>query len=234
MKLKQRGRFRFRGGAKALFALLFLVLALAEAHELAHIATGRELCGGWGVRDFSVWTTREGCGERQLLATFAGPLFTYAVIWMGTWMLMKGRSEGVRAFGLTAIFAAMPFARIFTAVTGHGDEVSGLSAALGDHRVGWAAGLSAVVMLLWYPLMQAYGSLVRQRRLAVFCGLLAGPMLVHGVIVHGVMNHLLARGVMAREGWLGSPVLVNVWQVVVVAGAAALAVDAPGLFCMGV
>jgi hypothetical protein len=215
-------RFRLRADGAALFAFLILVLALAEAHECAHIFTARAICGGWGARDFSLWATRDGCAADHpliALATFAGPMLTYAVIWIGASLTARAGDQCNRAPGLALIFAPLPFARIFTAISGHGDEVSGFTGIFGDHRAGWAAGLAAVLLLSVFPLAQAHRCLVPERRILIFSGLLLVPMLVHGAVVHGAMSRLLASGFFARDGIFGSPTLINVWQAAVLTGA---------------
>jgi hypothetical protein len=209
-------RFRVRPSAGTLFAFFVVVLALAEAHECAHILTARIVCGGWGVRDFSVWSTAEGCSDHPfvLLATFAGPLFTYAVMWASIWMLRREGPDSQRSIGIVLIFGALPFARVFTAITGHGDEVSGFTELTGNHWTGWMIGLASVFLLSVYPLACAYRKLAPERRPLVFCALLIMPILLHGLVIHGAMNSLLRNKVWSANGCLGSPWLVNVWQVV--------------------
>jgi hypothetical protein len=213
---------RFRANGPALFSFFIMVLALAEAHECAHIFAARAVCGAWGTRNFSVWTTREGCAENHpliVLATFAGPLFTFAMIWLGTWLVIKATKQSLRALGVALIFAPLPFARIITAATGHGDEVSGFTTLLKGHKNGWAVGLTSILLLSLYPVLKAYRSLAPPRRLLVFGGLLLLPMLVHGLTTHSMLNGLLVKGVLDESGMLGAPVLVNVWQVLVFAAA---------------
>jgi hypothetical protein len=213
---------RFRANGPALFSFFIMVLALAEAHECAHIFGARAVCGAWGTRNFSVWTTREGCAENHpliVLAIFAGPLFTFAMIWLGTWIVIKPTRQSLRALGIALIFAPLPFARIVTAATGHGDEVSGFTMLLNDHRIGWAVGLASILLLSLYPVLKAYRSLAPPRRLLVFGGLLLLPMLAHGLTTHSMLNGLLVKGVLDESGMLGAPVLVNVWQVLVFAAA---------------
>lgn len=213
---------RFRANGAALFSFFILVLALAEAHECAHIFAARVVCGGWGARNFSVWTTRKGCAQNHpliVLATFAGPLFTFAMIWLGTWLLIKPRKQSLRALGIALIFAPLPLARIITAATGHGDEVSGFTMLLNGQKTGWAVGLASILLLSLYPVVKAYRSLAPPRRILVFGGLLLIPMLAHGLTTHSMLNSLLAKGVFDENGILGAPVLVNVWQVLVFAAA---------------
>jgi hypothetical protein len=73
-----------------LLAFGALQFALGEAHELVHTGLGRLLCGCWGSRDFNVWSLCATCDHaplRNLAATYAGPLFTFAMMWWGYYLL---------------------------------------------------------------------------------------------------------------------------------------------------
>jgi hypothetical protein len=125
-------------------AFIALRFVLHEAHELVHTVVGRIICGCWGQRDFNVWDICEGCIEQHpiaLLATFAGPLFTFAMIWAGVYFLKEKNTNQQKSLGFALIFANNPFARIFTAAMGKGDEVSGLNKMLHNHPLSWVFGL---------------------------------------------------------------------------------------------
>jgi hypothetical protein len=63
-----------------------------------------------------------------VLATVAGPAFSYAL--MGSALVaVRGRPRA-KWLGLALVSAALPFARLFTALMGRGDEAVVLQAAL--------------------------------------------------------------------------------------------------------
>ena len=98
---------------KYIISFLALTFVMHEAHEIAHTSLGRFICGCWGKRDFNVWSLCEGCFEANpnaILATFAGPIFTFAMIWVGFYLLRKC-NPAKRSLGFSMIFANMPFAR---------------------------------------------------------------------------------------------------------------------------
>ncbi len=78
-----------------------------EAHEIVHTAVCRLICGCWGERDFNVWGLCEGCIQAHptsLIATFAGPLFTFIMIWIGLYLMRKKENESNLAIGFALIF----------------------------------------------------------------------------------------------------------------------------------
>jgi hypothetical protein len=112
---------------KFLFAFFALTICTGELHEQVHIQTGWLVCGGYGARDFNAWKTAADCAAPawSFLATLVGPLWSFAVMWTGAFLLMKAKSLNYKTIGFALIFAPLPFARIFTALMGGGDEKNG-------------------------------------------------------------------------------------------------------------
>ena len=142
----------------AAFAIAFIALrySMHELHELVHTGVGRLICGCWGQRDFNTWSLCDGCSENNslaVLATFAGPLFTYLSIWAGVYFLNSKRTLSQKSFGFALIFSNNPFARIFTAAIGKGDEVFGLKQIMHNNSLAWAIGLFVVLLFTIYPLL---------------------------------------------------------------------------------
>jgi hypothetical protein len=127
LKLNQRITWHY------IVALLALMICTGELHELIHITTGYFICGGYGPRDFNVWQTADPCAVPTLsfVATLAGPLWSYLVMWTGAVLLLRARSIAYKTIGFSLVFAPLPFARIFTAIMGGGDEKVVLRAVTG-------------------------------------------------------------------------------------------------------
>ena len=103
---------------------------LGEAHELAHTGVGRVLCGCWGPRDFNVWELCKTCAVGEpwsVLPTFIGPLFTYAVMWVGYVLLAPARPVAQQSLGFALVLAPLPAARMLGITTGGQDEIYGLT-----------------------------------------------------------------------------------------------------------
>lgn len=206
---------------KSLLAFFLLLLLLAESHELAHIFTGYAFCGCWGERDFNVWGLCAGCRDENpwaIVATFAGPIFTFSLIWLGRHWL-KGQNARKQILGFVLIFANLPFARIFTALMGGGDEVYGLSVIFGDDanwQLVWGTGLIIVFALAVPPLLTAWKAIANAQRWAYFLGFLILPMLLAILVIFIGLNGLLAQGVLATALIWGTPLLISIHTLIVI------------------
>jgi hypothetical protein len=189
-----------------LLAFYALSEALSELHEQAHITTGRLLAGCYGPRNFNVW---QSCAEHPPVpawaAPLAGPLVSWLLFWGGLW-LMRSQAASRRALGFSVLFAALPFARIFTAAMGGGDErmlatLSGLPAPR------WVA-IAATLLLCGVPIALAARRIANRRAWAWVLGFCVLPLPVVMQVKFKFMNGLLNAGVLAEPRWLGTPTLV--------------------------
>jgi hypothetical protein len=202
--------------ARWFVAWSFLLLAIHEAHELAHAVAGRLVCGHWPVRDFNAWRFVGEC--TSYLPTAAGPAFSYALMFIGA--LLAHRTKH-RWAGIALLFAANPFARIFTAIMGGGDEmvvgqyVSQSATRTLSLRL---AVLAFVVAICGSAIVAGWRAMKTvPRKALVFALLLAWPMILTGVALFVVGNGLLNAGVLASPMIGGAPLLV-----LLVSGAAAV------------
>jgi hypothetical protein len=201
-----------------ILAFLLLTFFMHEAHEIAHTALGRLLCGCWGQRDFNVWTLCEGCAEQNkwsILATFAGPVFTFCMIGYGSVLIGKNKTNHQKAFGFSLIFANMPLARILTASFGGGDEVWALNKLLKNYPIAWSLGLGIILIITFLPLRKVYIRLENKRKIAWLIGFLIVPILANVLVVLGVLNTLLSKEILSSYWILGSPIIVSVWTILV-------------------
>jgi len=209
---------RLKLNIKFIIAFVSLRFVMHELHELVHTAVGRLICGCWGQRDFNSWQLCEGCMEEHplaLLSVFAGPLFTFTMLWIGVSFLKASNTNQQKALGFALIFANNPFARIFTAAMGSGDEVSGLRTLLHNHTMAWVAGLLIVLLLTAFPLYKAFTIISNKKRLGYFLFFLLVPMLLDLVIVFGLMNTLLKNNILSNYWILGSPLLITLFTALV-------------------
>lgn len=90
-----------------ILGFLSLNMVLGELHEQAHIQTGYAICGCYGERNMSVWTTCESClhPSYAIWATVAGPLFSYGIYWTAAFVLRRHKMETCRSFALAILFA---------------------------------------------------------------------------------------------------------------------------------
>lgn len=203
---------------KFILTFLALTFVMHEAHEIVHTSIGRLICGCWGQRDFNIWGLCEGCFEQKpysIISTFAGPIFTFIMIWIGTILISKTKTDNQKALGFSLIFANMPFARILTASMGGGDEVFGLNELLKNPYLAWTIGLIFILAISFFPLFKAFKIIENKRRIGWFLLFFLTPTFIDLLIVLGVMNTLLDRGLLNDYWVLGSPILVTVWTTIV-------------------
>ena len=166
------GTYRFPFDARGLLALVALSWLASFAHEFTHHATGALLCGRVGRMSLSLFANAADCGERWPWATAAGPALSYALMWLGMLLVVRGRDPW---WGFALVIANKPLLRLVTALAGGGDE--GVLWDLVSPQHGrWIA--SAMVLALSLPPLLACGrALAPRRRLPVFVGALLLPML---------------------------------------------------------
>jgi hypothetical protein len=175
---------------KKCVALAFLSFFMQETHELAHTGIGRLICGCWGERNFNVWQLCAGCRGRQplaMLATWAGPLYSFLVLWVGYW-LVRAPSAGRVSIGLSLVVSTMPISRVITPVFGGGDEVYALNTRLHDHTLSSIIGLAIVLLAVLPPSIMAFNVIGNRRRGLWFVGLLLVPFVLTGAVVFGVLR----------------------------------------------
>jgi hypothetical protein len=189
-------------GLRWFLAFSFLLLAVHEAHELAHAAAGRLICGEWPVRDFNAWHFTRECGSWW--PTAAGPLFSYAVMLIGALLARRG--------GIALIFAANPFARIFTAAMGGGDEmvVAQRVAGIAERPLSLRIAVLVFVTIVCGSAIAFAWRAMRDvsRRGVWFTVALLWPMVLTGLALFVVGNRLLRAGVLAAPEVAGTPPLV--------------------------
>lgn len=202
---------------KNLLVFQFFFFLMHELHELAHIITGRLMYGAWGTRDFNVWRLCEPCNVAYPeIATFAGPVFTFVLLWLGRYWLKHGASFSIRSLGFVFIFGNMPFGRIYMAATGSGDEVYGLRSLLinADHSnlpLIKLLGFIIVALICVPPLITAYRAIANKRKLVVFIALLIVPLMLDTVILLVLLNGLLTKGLLSQVYLMGTPLLIQIW-----------------------
>jgi hypothetical protein len=197
-------------------AFSFLLVAVHEAHELAHAVTGRILCGEWPARDFNAWRFVGDCSSWW--PTAAGPLFSYALMLLGSTLALRSATH--RWAGIAMLFAANPFARIFTVAMGGGDEmvVAQRIAQVAERTTGLRVFVLTLVLAVCGAAIiagwRAMHGAARWRVLFPF--VLLWPMVLTGLALFMIGNGLLKAGVLTAPTITGAPLLVVLVSVVAV------------------
>ncbi|GAA4391594.1 hypothetical protein [Hymenobacter koreensis] len=193
-------------------AFLLLNLLVSELHELAHLAIGGLVCGCYGPRDFNAWHSCTACANPEMinLSAAAGPLWSYAMMWVGVLGLRSGNATR-QALGFSVLFAALPFARIITVLMGGGDELVIVRRLVPDgasvQLYKWLM-TGLVLVLAGTPLVLAYRRVRNARPGLWIAGFAVGPLLFQALYLFQLMNGLLHRGVLADSWLLGTHVLI--------------------------
>jgi hypothetical protein len=200
-----------------ILAFLALLFVCHELHELIHTVVGYVLCGCWGERDFRGWEVCAACPPtvNTTWITLAGPLLSYFLMWVAFFLMDAKRSVWQKAFGWALFFATLPLGRLLPVLDREGDE-SVITRNVFDQVsmtvVSWGTELTIVFLLIVPVAVRAWRVLEPKKRGWVFTGFLIFPLLAETVLMNQAANRLLHGGVLAGNGILGSPLLVNVWN----------------------
>ncbi len=203
-------------------AFLLLTIIMLELHETVHILVGRLICGCWGIRDFNVWALCDDCDKthpNSWLATLAGPLFSFSIMWIGMFWLSSPNSNK-KAIGFSLIFANIPFGRISEVMKGAGDEM-----VLTRHLL--KASFSSTQMILICsvlililglpPIIKAFRILTNKYSWLYILGFLTLPIAFILIYILIGMNSLLKNGFLSKVGIMGTPLLITIHTIVIFA-----------------
>ncbi|WP_210463613.1 hypothetical protein [Rufibacter roseolus] len=198
-------------------AFLALLFICHELHELVHILAGYFLCGCFGERDFEGWEVCTACPPTVTIPwiTFAGPFLTYGLMWVAFWLMSSRKTARQQVLGWALLFANLPLGRILPVLDREGDEsfiTRQIIQKTSMTVMSWGTEMAIVFLLTVPVLIRAWQLLHPRYRFFVFVGFLTVPLLAESVLMNRLANGLLHKGVLAGEGILGSPVLVNVWN----------------------
>lgn len=193
---------------------LLLLIVMLELHETVHIVVGRLICGCWGPRDFNVWSLCRSCPENHpawWLATLAGPLVSFALMWLGM-LWLDAKESGKMTIGFSLIFANIPFGRISTVMMGGGDEMVVTRHFLKDEysRTQMILICSALVLGLGLPpILKAFRALTNRWSWLYIISFSTLPLLFLLIYVLIGLNTLLNNGFLATSWIMGTPVFIT-------------------------
>lgn len=151
------------------YLLMFLLLTFLcmEVHETFHHLVGGVLCGGFGTMTLTVYEPT--CD--QYIVTFAGPFLSFAIAWIGGYLLLKNTHV---LFAYTLIFASFAHLRFPLPIAKMGDEWSVLRNYLPLSSRYWVAGI--LFLLALPPLVIAFRSIANKRRIQIFTAMWLLPL----------------------------------------------------------
>ncbi len=188
-------------------AFMAFVFVFGQLHEVAHLTAAFVVCGYPGNQaDFKLWTL---CGDCQVnpngyIATIFGPVFSYLMMWTG-YFLMRSSNKKYWGVAFVLILGNLPFARIFTAGMGGGDETTVLKTLFSAEPV-WlikTIGFLIVAGLAFPPIFMAYKRLHCKRKLLLIVTFCVAPMLIMMPYEFILLGKVLKSGFMADQHFLG-------------------------------
>ena len=166
-------------------------------HELVHHFVAYLVCGDWGTKSFNYFETACEGTARSELATYAGPFFTYAVMYAGAHLLAKGASNYHRHLGFALIFAQWPLQRMTSPIFYMNDEYSATVTLFGATWLNYWLVLATIWIVCLPPLVVAYRAIGNRRRLLWFLFyLVLFPYLLVGPVFGALEYLMVVRGVL--------------------------------------
>src|ERR1700754_1291274 len=164
-------------------AFMAFVFVFGQLHELVHLINAYSVCGVPGKHiDFNLWNVSDSCANNPLawLATLFGPVFSYIMMWVGVFLLLS-RRKNLWPAGFVLVMGNLPFARIFTAAMGGGDETTVLKTLLLPEPgtlIVKIIGFIIVFTLAFPPIYLCFKRLQIKHRLYAIIGFCIIPMLI--------------------------------------------------------
>jgi len=192
---------------------LLLLIVMMELHEIIHITVGYIICGCWGNRDFNFWALCDTCNNPSLswLATLAGPVFSFSMMWWGR-SLLSAKKAPTKALGFSLIFANIPFGRITEVMKGSGDEMLVAKHFLKPSFTHTQIITIASVIILFVgipPIIKAFCVLANKNALLFIVGFLTLPLVFILLYILVAMNSLLHTRLLSFNWIMGTPLMIT-------------------------
>jgi hypothetical protein len=199
-------------------AFYFLIMLHGSMHELVHHFTAFAVCGEWGTKSFNSF--RAACSTQPWiwLSTYAGPVYSYAMMWLGGYWLMRGAAPLTRQLGFATIFAQLPLQRITGPILSWNDEWFATRHLFEPSEpLRWGLFL-LVVAIAAPPLVRAYFAIQNKGRILwfafYFCFL---PLILFAPALIGLEYLMVTRGVLNQQ-IIGIGLLFIINEVVTIVG----------------
>lgn len=204
---------------KYCLAFYCMIMLYASLHELVHHFAGAAICGAWGYKTFNYFSTACESNRWAYLATYAGPLFSFIMMWVGAYGLRKKNSSTLtRQISFALIFAQLPFQRMIFPFFKMNDEFYASKSLFGDTQLVYWSVIIFVWLICLPPLVTAYRSIRNRNRLAWFLFyLLLFPVIIW-VPVFLLLEYLLVNRHVLDQTFIGIAWLFLVNEIITVIG----------------
>ncbi len=211
------GKITLKVTWKYCVAFYCIGMLYVSLHELVHHFAGYVICGEWGYKSFNYFETACEGTTKSWYATYAGPLFTFIVMYVGAYFLEKGPSNYRRHLGFALIFAQIPLQRMTSPFFYMNDEYYAASHMFGQTGLVYWGVIAIIWIICLPPLWKAYAAIANKYRLAWFLFyLVLFPYLLVGPFFGGLEYLMVNRGVLAQT-YIGIGLLFIINEVVTIA-----------------
>lgn len=199
-------------------AFYCMVMLYASLHELVHHFAGYLICGDWGYKTFNYFETACEGTRKNYLATYAGPVFTFAMMYVGAHWLRTGKTNYHRHLGFATIMAQLPLQRMLMPFFRMNDEYYASAKLFGSTpAVYWIVGLLVTAICL-PPLIFAFRAIDNKYRILWYLFyLVLFPYLLWGPVFGGLEYLMVQRGVLDQT-IIGIGLLFIINEVVTIIG----------------
>lgn len=206
--------------SRYILAFLLLTMLCGLTHEMVHHLAGAAICGCWGFKTFNSFVLCATCEGNPygLIATAAGPIVTFALMWYG-WYQLKKPDNRNKQLGFALIFANFPINRILFAFMGFNDEQFIASTMYGDSKIAFWATIFIILFFTAPPLMEAYRSIKNRFKWLWFLGFFILPF-VFVYLFAGLFleEYVLLKSRFLADTLFGIPYLLWLTEVLCLAG----------------
>jgi len=203
-----------------LVAFAALTILCGTSHEFVHHFTGAALCGAFGTKTFNSFSLAPGCETditKAYWAAMAGPILTFALMWIGYAMLRRDDPSAKR-MGFALVFANFPINRMLFVLLNQNDEQYANKMMFGTSRfVFWITVLGVLAISL-PPVIEGFRQLQNRPRFVWIAAFFLLPF-VFVILFAGLFleNFLMIQHQILATRIIGIPwliVLVEVFSAV--------------------
>lgn len=178
-------------------AFYSIIMLYTSLHELVHHFSGYVICGDWGYKTFNYFRTACEDDPKTYLATYAGPIFTYAILYVGMYFLRPSASKYQQHLGFALIFAQLPFQRMIGPLLKMNDEYYATVKLFGATDFNYWLVTIVIFTICVPPLIRAYQAIANKRAWAWFLFyFLLFPYLLWGPFFGGLEYLMVQKGVL--------------------------------------
>ena len=193
-----------------------VIMLHVSTHELVHHFVAALICGEWGTKTFNSF--HAACDQPiKYISTYAGPLYTFLMMYVGMHWIRKGKTNFKRHLGFATIFAQLPAQRMMGPPFKFNDEMYATGQLWGYSDFNVVLVSLIVLAICIPPLIAAYKAISNKRAWAWFLlYFLLLPYIIFGP-VFVTLEYLMVQKGFLDQTLIGIGLLFVINEVVTIA-----------------